>query len=493
MASRDVVVVGDIVCDDWRFVARKSENYENAVLFLSGSSRVIIPGGAGLTALLLRQLGASVTLLSRVDTSPHAKAVLDRLREWDVNVEYVGKVGHWSMPIKTRYVNDDTILVRHDSEDCVPEFCPAGRFDVGVFEQLISDARCVVVSDYNKGYLHTKRAQLSRAASRSGVPVFVDCKAEQISEYGAVAGYKINAHAAIQFGRNLGRDAEIESDKDPCAFVYNQTHPQFVIMTTGEDGAQYHIDGQTYESPIVALQKGCNAVGAGDAFMAGAVMWLLLNEATHDFTADVVRDAVLAGQITAGAYINEDRDAPLSGAALVSEFCRAQFASKPYGKIVAESVFASFARSTGNTGKKVVFTNGCFDVLHEGHLHLLHEAKKRGDVLVVALDSDENVRRLKGPGRPIQDEQTRAKILAAMDIVDAVTIFTDTAGDAQLRRLIRNCKPHYLVKGGDYRPEDCVGWEEMTQRKNPGRVVCCSLVPDISTTKIINKVKTANV
>lgn len=492
MANRDVVVVGDIVCDDWRFVARKSHNPENAVLFLSGSAGFISPGGAGLTALLLRQLGARVTVFSRVDNSSHAKFVLDCLREWDINVEYVGKVDHWSMPIKTRYINDESILVRHDSEDPSPEYCPAGRLDASVFERIISDAQCVVVSDYNKGYLHTKREQLSRIANQYNVPIFVDCKANQISEYGSVTGYKINADAAMDFGRNLGHDAAIESDKDPCAFVYNQTHSQFVIMTTGEDGAQYHIDGKTHEMPVVSLQKGCNTVGAGDAFMAGSVMWMLLNQFTHDITPDVVCDAVLAGQITAAEYINKDGD-PLSGAKMVSEFCRAKFATKPYGKIVAESVFESFARSSGNTGKKVVFTNGCFDVLHEGHLHLLHEAKKRGDILVVALDSDENVRRLKGLGRPVQNEQTRAKILAAMDIVDVVTIFTDTPDNEQLRRLIRKCKPHYLVKGGDYRPEDCVGWEEMTQRTNPGRVICCSMLPDVSTTKIITKVKSANV
>lgn len=492
MASRDVVVVGDIVCDDWRFVARNSHNPENAVLCLSGSSGFISPGGAGLTALLLRQLGASVTLLSRVDNSQHAKRVLDRLREWDIDVSYVGKVDHWSMPIKTRYMNDDRILVRHDSEEFSPEYCPSGRIDPGVFERLISDARCVVVSDYNKGYLHAKRLQLSRIVNRYNVPMFVDCKANQISEYGTVTGYKINADAALDFGRNLGHDMQIVSEKDPCAFVYNQTHPQFVIMTTGEDGAEYHIDGKTYTAPVVSLQKGCIAVGAGDAFMAGSVMWMLLNQLLHDITPDSVRDAVLAGQVTAAEYINKDGD-QLSGAKLLSEFCQAKFAVKPYGKIVAKSVFESFARSSGNTGKKVVFTNGCFDVLHEGHLHLLHEAKKRGDILVVAVDSDENVRRLKGAGRPVQNEQTRAKILAAMDIVDAVTIFTDTADNAQLRRLIQKCKPHYLVKGGDYRPEDCVGWEEMTQRKNPGRIVCCSLIPDVSTTKIITKVRGANV
>lgn len=492
MANRDVVVVGDIVCDDWRFVARKSHNPENAVLCLSGSSSVISPGGAGLTALFLQQLGARVTLFSRVDNSAYANRVLEILREWGVDISYVGRVGHWQMPVKTRYVANDVILVRHDSEEQPVSACAAGRFDTSVFEQVAANSRCVVVSDYDKGYLYTKRLALVRAARRHNVPVFVDCKGQHIAEYGDATGFKINHKAALTFARGFKRDLVMEAEKDPCAFVYHENRPQFVIMTQGIDGASYHIDGRTHEEPAPAPQYGCHAVGAGDAFMAGSVLWLMLCDTLHNITPDDVRSAVIAGQLTAAERIKSN-GVQLSGALLISEYCRSQFKAKPHGKIVSSAVFETFARAAGNAGKTVVFTNGCFDVLHGGHLHLLSEAKKRGDVLVVALDSDENVRRLKGSQRPVQDEQTRAKILAAMDIVDAVTIFNDTDENERLRAMIRDCRPHYLVKGGDYRPNECVGWEEMTQRKKPGRVVCCPLLPGVSTTTIINKVKGANV
>lgn len=492
MANRDVVVVGDIVCDDWRFVARKSHNPENAVLCLSGSSSVIAPGGAGLTALFLQQLGARVTLFSRVDNSDYAQRVLEILREWGVDISYVEHVNHWKMPLKTRYVSDETILVRHDSEEYPPTATSAGRVDTNVFESVVSDAQCVVVSDYDKGYLYTKRLALVRAARRQNVPIFVDCKGQHIAEYGDATGFKINAKAALAFARGFNRDLIIEAEKDPCAFVYNENRPQFVIMTQGADGAEYHINGKTYSEESPDPQFGCHAVGAGDAFMAGAVMWMMLCNTLHDIKPDDVRSAVVAGHLTAIERVKSN-GAQLSGALLISEYCRSQFKAKPHGKIVSSAVFETFSRAAGNAGKTVVFTNGCFDVLHAGHLHLLHEAKKRGDILVVALDSDENVRRLKGSNRPVQDEQTRAKILAAMDIVDAVTVFTDTDENTRLRDLIRHCRPHYLVKGGDYTPSECVGWEEMTQRKKPGRVICCPLLPGVSTTTIINKVKGANV
>ena len=491
MADKDVVVVGDIVCDDWRFVARKSRNPENALLCVGGTTRVINPGGAGLTAVFLSQLGANVTLFSRVDNSPHARQILDCLREWNIDVTNVCKLKRWTMPVKTRYVNDETILLRHDAEE-MPGHCSAGRLDINAFEQAVSRAQCVVVSDYNKGYLRAKRSHLSRVVKQHNVPMFVDCKAAQISKYDAVTGYKINADAALKFGRCLGLDAQIESEKDPCAFVYNQMRPNFVIMTTGEDGADYHIDGKTYSAPVVDLQKGLNTVGAGDAFMAGAVRWMLLHQLTQDNSLNILHDIVLAGHIAAATHIDKDGER-LSYDKLLADFCRIKFAVKPHGKIVSNLIFHLFARSSGVAGKTVVFTNGCFDVLHAGHLHLLHEAKKQGNILVVAVDSDDNARRLKGPSRPVQDAQTRAKILAAMDIVDAVTIFDDTADNAQLRQLITNCQPHYLVKGGDYKPEECVGWEEMTQRQNPGNVVCCSLFPGISTTKIIKKMREQHV
>lgn len=492
MANRDVVVVGDIVCDDWRFVARKSHNPENAVLCLSGSNSVIAPGGAGLTALFLQQLGAQVTLFSRADNSEYADRVLELLSEWDVDISHVTRVPNWQMPVKTRYMSDETILVRHDSEEYPITATSAGRFNTSVFEAAVTDAKCVVVSDYDKGYLYTKRLSLVRAARRQKVPVFVDCKGQHIAEYGEATGFKINSKAAMTFARGFNLELRAEAEKDPCAFVYNENRPEFVIVTHGIEGAEYHINGKTYSEAAFNPQHGCHAVGAGDAFMAGAIMWLILCNTLHNIKPDAVRSAVLAGHIAAAARV-KSYGVQLSGSLLVSEYCRTQFKAKPNGKIVPTAVFETFARAAGNAGKTVVFTNGCFDVLHEGHLHLLQEAKKRGDILVVAIDSDDNVRRLKGADRPVQDEQTRAKILAAMDIVDAVTVFTDTDDNLELRDLIRRCRPHYLVKGGDYTPSECVGWEEMTQRKNPGRVICCPLLPGVSTTTIINKVKGANV
>jgi D-beta-D-heptose 7-phosphate kinase/D-beta-D-heptose 1-phosphate adenosyltransferase len=137
------------------------------------------------------------------------------------------------------------------------------------------------------------------------------------------------------------------------------------------------------------------------------------------------------------------------------------------------------------SGKKVVFTNGCFDLLHRGHLRLLREAKKLGDVLIVALNSDESVRNIKGPNRPIVPLDERAELLAALEPVDYVTSFEET----EPRRLIRELQPHLLVKGGDWSKEQVVGKEIV--ESYGGEVAVISYAQGYSTTEIIERIRKA--
>jgi len=152
-------------------------------------------------------------------------------------------------------------------------------------------------------------------------------------------------------------------------------------------------------------------------------------------------------------------------------------------KIVSRERLAAVVRDARADGKKVVFTNGCFDILHLGHARYLRAARDKGDILVVGLNSDDSVRRLKGGGRPIVPEEERAELLAALEAVDYVAVFDeDTPAE-----LIAEIKPDLLVKGGDYSPEDVAGRE--TVEAAGGRVVIIPLVKDCSTTNIINKVR----
>ena len=155
-------------------------------------------------------------------------------------------------------------------------------------------------------------------------------------------------------------------------------------------------------------------------------------------------------------------------------------------KIVTLNYLKEAVSQLKNSGKKVVFTNGCFDILHAGHVKYLFEARKLGDALVLGLNSDESVRRLKGESRPINSESDRAKVLAALGCVDFVTVF----GEETPEKLIGMLVPNVLVKGADYKPEDIVGYDTVV--KNGGKVITIEFVEGKSTTKTIEKIRGEN-
>lgn len=483
MLDREVLVVGDIVCDEWRFVARAAHNPENAFLCVRSApgKEVISLGGAGLTALCLRQLGVGVRLFGSVAPSNRGTYLLSLLRAAKINSAAVA-LNSAGMPRKLRDVSDTgQILVRHDIEDPYPEDAPS-LFDVDAYKQALPTAACVVVSDYCKGYLNGQRQVLVDLARSAGVPVFVDCKAAVLDRYDGVTGIKINMPTAAAFApKNTSKKALVE-------YVHRYMQPGVTVVTCGADGVAWCMGDQPRRLRFDLAHAGGNAVGAGDAFFAGFVTWLLMAPSFSGMTPALVRDALLFGHVTA---VDKLRTVvpELSPARSLATYCRERSRGSIKHKIMPASAFAAFARACHSAGDKVVFTNGCFDIFHAGHLRVLQRAKQLGDVVVVALDSDANIKRLKGADRPVYDEQTRANILAALQLVDAITIFTDDETHSTLRALITDCQPDFLVKGGDYRPTECVGWAEVTQRQNPGEVVCCDYLPNVSTTNIINGLK----
>lgn len=304
MVRRDVAVIGDVVCDDWRCVAFNPHNPENAVFCVNSApgTELILPGGAGLTALCLQQLGANVTLFSRVDTSAQSARILDVLARFGVNIAHVAQVPDWRMPVKTRYFANNKILLRHDIESINDINSTSGRFDVNGFESIIYAAECVVVSDYDKGYLHARRISLIDIAARHAVPVFVDCKGQHISQFNGATAFKINDNAATVFSVLPERAANFVTDL--CAVIHGTHRPQLTVVTHGAAGASFHVDGQTHCEPPFAPRQDCNAVGAGDAFMAGMALWLLNHGGGKSITLETARDAVKAGHVVANEKIN---------------------------------------------------------------------------------------------------------------------------------------------------------------------------------------------
>ena len=153
------------------------------------------------------------------------------------------------------------------------------------------------------------------------------------------------------------------------------------------------------------------------------------------------------------------------------------------GKILTKDAFVPIRKKLKMEHKKIVFTNGCFDFIHPGHIHYLNEAKSMGDILVIGLNSDKSVRKIKGKGRPINNQDFRSSVLSSLEMVDYVIVFEESTP----YELIKSIVPDILVKGGDYKIEDVVGREIV--EGNKGKVVCVSYIEGFSTTSIIKKIK----
>jgi D-beta-D-heptose 7-phosphate kinase/D-beta-D-heptose 1-phosphate adenosyltransferase len=188
--------------------------------------------------------------------------------------------------------------------------------------------------------------------------------------------------------------------------------------------------------------------------------------------------------VAAGQRVRTNGDKPFDAKKILREVNKDP---KRAQKIMSAAALKKFVAARQLQGKSIVFANGCFDLLHAGHLQLLEFAKQQGDVLVVAVDSDDNVRALKGPARPVQDQATRAGNIAALASVDAVCVFGETMPDADLLTLIHYANPDVLVKGEDYATKQVVGAEMVEGRG--GRIALCPLLPGTSTTALVNKIR----
>jgi D-beta-D-heptose 7-phosphate kinase/D-beta-D-heptose 1-phosphate adenosyltransferase len=233
-----------------------------------------------------------------------------------------------------------------------------------------------------------------------------------------------------------------------------------------------------------------NCVGAGDLFFAG----LLLGFSEFGefqprmLDRDEISELMRYGFVTAGQHIRNNSTKAVSELQVLKEVTKR---SRPVSRLFTAAELVQFAKTRRAAGFKVVFTNGCFDLLHGGHRSLLQKAKTEGDVLVVAVDSDENVRRNKGENRPIQDQNTRAGNIAELNSVDAVCVFDDSdpAAHNALRNLIRAIQPDVLVKGAEYAGRPVVGADDVMKQDVPGRVVLVPMVPGVSTTALVTKMK----
>ena len=464
-----ILVVGDLMLD--RYIIGEVERIspEAPVPVLRHAQRYERPGGAANVAMNLAGLGCQTFLAGFCGDDGEATE-LKRLLE-AAAVDTVGVVSS-SLPTisKTRIVARTQQVLRLDieSRDTVPAIESDRLRDRAV--ALVTKVHAVILSDYAKGALTNEVCEaIIRAARTAGVPVLVDPKTRDLSKYsGATTVCPNLSELALATGVPAHQtDALLKA-----AHAQMVEHDfKFMTVTMSEKGITVLLPEGEYHSPARAREV-FDVSGAGDTVIATLAAALAGGLR--------IETGVELANLAAGIVVGKVGTVPIAQHELIA-------ALTPSSGITAGEKILDRDRVTRRVaewraaGETVVFTNGCFDLLHVGHITLLEDCRRFGSKLVLGLNADSSVGRLKGPTRPIVGERERARVMAALASVDAVVLFEE---DTPLE-LIRALRPDVLVKGGDYTIETVVGHEDVIAAG--GRVEIVPTVEGFSTTNIVKK------
>ena len=475
-ASRRILVVGDLMLDRFSYgtVGRISPEAPAAVINLNRVDEAV--GGAGNVARNIASLGGNCDLLGMVGTDEAAHTICRCLGEL-ANVEpHLIHAPERVTTLKSRFVANlhNTHLLRADVEDASPISPQLQDKLVRAATELMSQVDAVLLSDYNKGLLTDEVIRrIIEAARAAGKPVVVDPKGRHYQRY---AGAHFLTPNLGELGQAVASSVDTEAHQLAAARkLMQQTGSQGILVTRGEQGVLVVPESGEPVSFTATARRVIDVSGAGDTLVASFTLAL----AGGASVANAARLANYAAGIAVSKYGTACVTHQELGDALLS---RPDFhvSSKIFGDTPTLRQVATKWREDGLV---VGFTNGCFDIIHEGHIELLAEARSHCDRLIVAINSDASVRALKGPSRPVQSERARARVMAALAFVDAVITF-DTETPLQL---ITELKPNVLIKGADYKVEEVVG--RAVVEENGGRVVLVQLVPNSSTTRIVEKMR----
>lgn len=454
-----VLVIGDVMLDRYWHGDTARISPEAPVPVVRIKQREDRPGGAANVALNISALGAAASLLGVTGDDPEADELTQQLGMRDVKCQFQ-RLSDIPTITKLRVLSRHQQLIRLDFEDD-PHSIDYRGLDQGFAEQL-HDYDALILSDYGKGTLQDPQALIA-AARAAGKPVLVDPKGRDFHKY---AG-------ATLITPNL---SEFEAVVGPCA---DQTHLvgkgeqlrqelelDALLITRSEHGMTLLREGHSALHLPAHAREVFDVTGAGDTVIGVLGAALAAGE-------DLVSATALAN-LAAGLSVMKLGANSISPA----ELEQALHSHSERGA-QSEDSLARTVKAVQAMGETVVMTNGCFDILHAGHVQYLKQARQLGDRLIVAVNDDASVRRLKGDSRPVNSLKRRMTVLAALECVDWVVPFSEDTP----QRLICRLLPDILVKGGDYRPQDIVGGDCV--KAAGGDVLVLDLLPDCSTTGII--------
>ncbi|MBZ9697760.1 MULTISPECIES: D-glycero-beta-D-manno-heptose-7-phosphate kinase [unclassified Mesorhizobium] len=468
-----VLVVGDIILD--RFVNGVIERIspEAPIPVLHGRGESSAMGGAGNVVANIVSLGARAIPVSVIGTDPAGDSLVRMLGELGAETVGLSQQRGRMTSSKSRFSALNQQVLRFDEEEIKP-LGEAERAElIRRFRNALQQADIVILSDYGKGILlDGVAAELIAICREAGKPVLVDPKGRDYARYSGATAVTPNRK---ELGEAVGHAVFADDEIVAAARELIAAHGfDFVVATRSEKGMSVvgpdearHIATQAREVFDVS--------GAGDTVIATFALALAAG-------ADPVAAASIANA-AGGVVVGKRGTARLSVEELTGALFRSHGPTAHKDAILDATSAARMVAGWKAEGLSVGFTNGCFDILHAGHVSLLHAARSQCDRLVLGLNSDASVRRLKGPGRPVNDQHDRACVLAALASVDAVIVFDEDTPLALIEALL----PDILVKGADYTIDTVVGADVV--QKAGGRVVLVDLVAGKSTTGTIGKLR----
>ncbi len=462
-----ILVVGDLMCDHYLFGKVERISPEAPVQVVEIKEEKTLLGGAGNVINNLLALGAKVSIASVVGDDENATWLKNRLdsKDIDLSLVIIQKDRHTSK--KTRIISSNQQIVRFDKES---------KDDISEESEdiIISNLRdyydIILLSDYAKGVLTDRLTKkLINFANEKQIAVFVDPKGKDYTKYNGATLITPNKNEAeMATGLSILNDKSLKK----VGLKLKKEHElKNVIITLGEEGMA--IFGDEFKKIPTVAKEVYDVTGAGDTVLAalgygvGVRMNLIDAAKFANFAAGVV-----VGKVgSATATLTE-----------IEEYKKSLHKNNTEDFIKNFDEIENLAQSFKKQNKKIIFTNGCFDILHLGHVKYLEIAKKMGDILIVGVNSDKSVKKLKGDNRPVNCEFDRAYLLLALECVDYVVIFDEDTP----YELIKKIKPDILVKGGDYRFKNIIGSDIAKE------VRFVDFIDGKSTTNIINKIGNNN-
>jgi len=467
-----LLVVGDLMIDEyvWGNVDRISP--EAPVQVVAVNSEDYTLGGSGNVVNNLVALGAEVSILGVVGTGRNSQQLLDKLSDLGSNTEGIIQEAGRPTTKKTRIIAEHQQVLRIDRETKKNISADTFASITALAEKFIPNVDVILISDYGKGLITRQLiAKLVNFADTRGKIIIAAPKGLDFSKYAGITLLTPNKKEA-----SLASGIEIvdeESLFSAGSRLLKKSDIGNLLITCGKDGMVFFEPGCKPFTISTKAREVYDVSGAGDTVIAALGLGIAAGMS--------FKEAVALANTAAGIVVGK------VGTATVARRELARALQHPTDERVSKhksiKELSELSRKLHNDRKRIVLTNGCFDLLHTGHIKLFAASKRLGDVMIVALDDDDSVARLKGANRPVISAAERVGILSALDSVDYVVVFATH----ELEQIIKSIRPDVLTKGSNYDSEEVEGWEIVENLG--GRVELVPITEEISSSQIINNIK----